>query len=142
VQESAELLESGKLDAFFWVGGLETGALSDLSAKVAIRLIPLGAYIERMRNRYGSVYRTATVPAATYTGTEDTLTIAVPSYLLTTTDLSADLVERLTRSLFTHRTRIAETVPSGRVLDIRAAISTAPIPLHPGAVSYYRSVKP
>jgi TRAP transporter TAXI family solute receptor len=142
IRDSTAQLRSRQIDAFFWVGGLETAALSDLARVIPLRLVPLGRYVDTLRASYGAVYRAATVPASTYAGVADTPTVAVPSYLLTTTVLSDTLVERLTRSLFTHSTTIADTVPSGRVLDIRAAISTDPIPLHPGAVEYYRSVKP
>jgi TRAP transporter TAXI family solute receptor len=142
VTDSALLLRAGKIDAFFWVGGLGTGAVNYLAQEVKLRLLPVDTYTDALQARYGTVYRTAAVPANTYPGVPDVSTVSVPNYLVTTTALSADLVERLTRSLFAHRTRVAATVPSGRVLDIRSAISTSSIPLHPGAERYYRSVKP
>ena len=142
VKESASQLEKGTLDAFFWVGGLPTGAVAQLASTIPIRLLPIDRYVETLHRQYGSFYQLATVPAGTYTGVGDTRTAAVPSYLLASLKLDDDLVFRLTSALFGHRTRIAEVVPSGRVLDIRSAISTASIPLHPGAIRYYRSVKP
>lgn len=36
-----KLLEDGRLDAFFWSGGLPTTAVADLSARFSIRLVPL-----------------------------------------------------------------------------------------------------
>ncbi|MFI5956943.1 TAXI family TRAP transporter solute-binding subunit [Cryptosporangium sp. NPDC051539] len=142
VSQSAKLLASGDLDAFVWVGGLPTAAVAALASTVPVRLLPLDRYVDTLHRQYGSFYQSATVPAGTYTGVPDTRTAAVPSYLLASTKLSEDLVFRLTGALFAHRTRIAEVVPSGRVLDVRSAISTASIPLHPGAMRYYRSVKP
>ncbi|WP_170323622.1 TAXI family TRAP transporter solute-binding subunit [Cryptosporangium phraense] len=142
VSQSADLLADGDLDAFFWVGGLPTTAVAELASTVPIRLLPLDRYVDTLHRQYGSFYQSATVPQGTYTNVPDTRTAAVPSYLLASTTLSADLVFRLTEALFTHRTRIAEVVPSSRVLDVRTAISTASIPLHPGAERYYRSIKP
>jgi len=142
VSESARQLANGTLDAFFWVGGLPTGAVAALASQIRIRLLPVDRYVETLHRQYGSFYQLATVPAGTYTGVDDTRTAAVPSYLLASRSLDDDLVFRLTGALFTHRTRIAEAVPSSRVLDVRSAISTAKIPLHAGAVRYYRSVKP
>lgn len=142
VSESAKQLANGTLDAFFWVGGLPTGAVAQLAGAIPIRLLAIDRYVETLHRTYGSFYQLATVPAGTYAGVGDTRTAAVPSYLLASMTLDDDLVFRLTSALFAHRTRIAEVVPSGRVLDIRSAISTASIPLHPGAIRYYRSVKP
>ncbi|SHM45067.1 TAXI family TRAP transporter solute-binding subunit [Cryptosporangium aurantiacum] len=142
VSESARLLAAGDLDAFFWVGGLPTAAVATLAGTVPIRLLPIERYVATLQGQYGSFYQLATVPEGTYTGVPDTRTAAVPSYLLASRALDDDLVYRLTAALFSHRTRIADVVPSGRVLDVRSAISTATVPLHPGAVRYYRSVKP
>ncbi|MFG1923977.1 TAXI family TRAP transporter solute-binding subunit [Cryptosporangium sp. NPDC048952] len=142
VKESARQLANGTLDAFFWVGGLPTEAVAELASALPIRLLPLEQYVETLHRQYGSFYQLATVPAGTYAGVGDTRTAAVPSYLLASLRLDDDLVFRMTSSLFTHRQRISEAVPSGRVLDVRSAISTASIPLHPGAMRYYRSVKP
>jgi TRAP transporter TAXI family solute receptor len=142
VSESARQLKNGTLDAFFWVGGLPTQALAELAGTLPIRLLPLDRYVEELHRQYGSFYQLATVPAGTYAGVSDTRTAAVPSYLLASLKLDDDLVFRLTSALFAHRRRIAEAVPSGRVLDVRSAISTASIPLHPGAIRYYRSIKP
>ena len=142
VAESAWGLETGALDAFFWVGGLPTGAVAALADVEPIRLLPLDRYVDTLHRQYGSFYQPATVPAGTYQGVPDTRTTAVPSYLLVSSALSSDLVYRLTATLFGRQTEISARVPSGRVLDIRSAISTSSIPLHPGAVRYYRSVKP
>ncbi|GAA3384460.1 TAXI family TRAP transporter solute-binding subunit [Cryptosporangium minutisporangium] len=142
VSDSARLLANGTLDAFFWVGGLPTTAVATLASNLPIRLLPVDRYVEELRRQYGSFYQLATVPAGTYANVPDTPTAAVPSYLLASLRLDDDLVMRLSAALFSHRTRIASVVPSGRVLDVRSAISTASIPLHPGAIRYYRSVKP
>ena len=142
VAESAWGLETGGVDAFFWVGGLPTGAVAALADMEPIRLLPLDRYVDTLHRRYGSFYQPAVVPAGTYQGVPDTRTTAVPSYLLASSALSSSLVYRLTAALFGHQPEIAIRVPSGRVLDVRSAISTEAIPLHPGAVRYYRSVKP
>lgn len=141
IAESAALLRAGRLDAFFWVGGLPTQAITELAAAVRIRLLPVGDHVDRMRARWGTFYRRASVPASMY-ATNEADTVAVPSYLVISAVLDADVVYHLTRLLFERRPRIAAEVPSGRLLDPRTAIATAPIPLHPGAARYYRDTKP
>ena len=43
--------------------------------------------------------------------------------------------------LFDARLRIAGEVPTAALLDRRSAIFTGPVPLHPGAVDYYRDLR-
>jgi hypothetical protein len=43
--------------------------------------------------------------------------------------------------LFAARKQLAGTVAIAGVLDARAAIETAPVELHPGALLYYRDTK-
>lgn len=141
IDDSVSELRAGRLDAFFWVGGLPTRGIVTLAGDVPLRLLPVASYVNALR-RFGTFYRPATVPSATYKTRGDTATIAVPSYLLVAGSLDDDLVFRMTSVLFSRRSRIGETVASARLLDPRSAISTEPVALHPGAERYYRSIKP
>jgi uncharacterized protein len=52
------------------------------------------------------------------------------------------VIESVTDALFAGRARIALGHPDANRINLRTAIATAPVRLHPGAVSYFRSVKP
>ncbi len=139
---SVAALRDGRIDAFFWSGGLPTPGIGDLAATTPIRLVPLDDQVNTLRAKYGAVYRRATVPSTTYPQVPQAVTVGVPNYLVVTGDLDARLVYQLTQVLFRHRGTIGAKVPSGRLLDARSAISTMPIPLHAGAERYYRDQKP
>jgi hypothetical protein len=141
ITDSAEALREGRLDAFFWQGGLPTAGVVSLAGQVRIRLLPLGGYAAALR-RYSTAYRPASVPAGSYPGVPATLTVALPSYIVTRADTDPDLAYQLTRLLFASRERIVHTVSLAGVLDARAAIETFPVELHPGALRYYRDRKP
>jgi len=47
----------------------------------------------------------------------------------------------VTRLLFEGRDELAKAHQAAARLNIRSAINTPPLPLHPGAVRYYRSQK-
>lgn len=138
INDSVAKLRSGEIDAFFWSGGLPTPGIRTLAEAIRIRLLPLGDQVNQLRAEYGTFYRRATVPTTTYQNVPQAVTIGVPDYLVVAGDLDADLVHALTRVLFERRRDIAK----GQALDGRAAISTSPIALHPGAERYYRQVKP
>ncbi|MFD7287521.1 TAXI family TRAP transporter solute-binding subunit [Streptomyces sp. NPDC059863] len=143
------LLERGELDAFFWSGGLPTGAVQDLSERFDIRLVPLeSTLVDRLHSsgeaasRY---YRSAVIPADAYgTAQNGTAvpTVAVANLLVTTDRMSAGLTEGLTRTVIDSRDRIGDEVHPAQLVDLRTAIYTDPLPLHEGAKRYYRSEKP
>jgi TRAP transporter TAXI family solute receptor len=142
LEDSATALRQGRIDAFFWSGGLPTAGMSRLARQMPIRLIPIGTLAETIRERNGPYYRAATIPQGTYHGVDATLTLALANYLVAPASLDEGLVYRVTEILIRKRDTIAAGVPSAELLDVRNAIQTDPIPLHPGALRYYRSIKP
>ncbi|PXY36619.1 TAXI family TRAP transporter solute-binding subunit [Prauserella flavalba] len=141
--DSAAAMLRGEVDAFFWSGGLPTRAVSALAAELPIRLLPLGNEAASMRATHGSAgYRVATVPGGTYADVPQTRTLAVPNYLLVRADADPAVVAWVTRLLFERSRTLAEAVPVARSPSPRTAIFTDPVPLHPGALAYYRAIKP
>ncbi|MCC9309190.1 TAXI family TRAP transporter solute-binding subunit [Kitasatospora sp. RB6PN24] len=144
VGAAAKELAGGDLDAFFWSGGLPTGALTQLSNTFPIRIVPLGDLANALHDRYpdSAAYRTSVLPAAVYGKNQAVLTLAVPNLLITRDDVSPSLVEGLTRSVIASRDVIGSAVHSAQLVDLGTAVYTEPLPLHQGAQAYYRSVKP
>jgi TRAP transporter TAXI family solute receptor len=137
---SAAALRAGHVDAFFWSGGLPTTGITDLAAGLPVRLVPLGDLARGMRV-HSRTYRAASVPAGTYPGVLQVQTLAVPDYVVTRAGTDSALVYQLTRALFEARDQLAATVPIAGMLEARSAIETSPVPLHPGALQYYRDTK-
>ncbi|GGO91499.1 TAXI family TRAP transporter solute-binding subunit [Wenjunlia tyrosinilytica] len=149
IDRAPRLLREGKLDAFFWSGGLPTAAVSDLAKELPIRLVPLGPLAKHLREEETDAaiyYRQATMPGDAYPNAypygKSVSTIAVSNLLVTTDRVQASLVERLTRSVIHSRDTIGRQVHAAQLVDVRTAVYTDPLPLHEGARRYYRSVKP
>ncbi|MFJ2589329.1 TAXI family TRAP transporter solute-binding subunit [Streptomyces sp. NPDC087538] len=143
-----EQLEDGRLDAFFWSGGLPTSAVQELSDRFAIRLVPLKApLVKKLQAAGGSAryYRSAMMPADAYGNAQQDQavpTVAVANVLVTTDRSDPALTEVFTRTVIDSRDRIGREVHAAQLVDLRTAIYTDPLPLHEGASRYYRSVKP
>jgi TRAP transporter TAXI family solute receptor len=140
IDASATALREGRLDAFFWSGGLPTAGIVSLAGQLRIRLVPLGDLTPALR-RYSRTYRAAAVPTGAYPGVTGVLTVAVPNYLVTRADAGDALVYELTRLLFRSRERVARQVSLAGVLDARAAIETSPVALHAASLRYYQDTK-
>jgi hypothetical protein len=142
VVEAGLGLQAMRLDAVFWLGGLPTRAVAELSERVRLRLLPLDAVADDLRARHRAAYRAATIPAGTYDRVEPVPTIAAANLLLARPATAGPVVDALLRTAFERRRVIAAAQPAGNALDRRAAISTAPVPLHPAAAAFYRRGKP
>lgn len=138
--ESVAALRSGALEAFFWSGGVPTRAITELAADLPIRLVPLGGLAPALRQTYGPVYESVSIPAGAYGQREPTTTLGTPSYLVCRAELAAATVRAVTEVLFRRRERLQVPDAPGSRLDERYAIGTGTVPLHPGAQAYYRSV--
>ncbi|GAA2785810.1 TAXI family TRAP transporter solute-binding subunit [Saccharopolyspora taberi] len=134
-------LDQGGLDALFWQGGLPTDSIVQLAGRRPLRLLPLGDLLGPMRVRYGPYYRAASIPRGAYGNPTLVDTIAVPDLLVTSAATDPELVHAVLRLVFDHRQRLERAVPTAAQLDLRAAIATSPVPLHEGALRYYREVK-
>lgn len=138
---SAQALQGGEIEAFFWSGGLPTEAITTLAQRVPIRLIDLSHQVPDLSGQYGDYFTELPVPAGTYPGVPAVRTIGVPSLLVVHQDMADDVAEELTRTLFEARTDLAEIHPVALQLSARSAIATLPVPLHAGSMEYFRSVK-
>jgi TRAP-type uncharacterized transport system substrate-binding protein len=52
-----------------------------------------------------------------------------------------ELAYGLIKALFEAQEELVVINPLARSIDLRAAISTQPVPLHPGALRYFRDAK-
>lgn len=136
---SIAALDGTRIDAFFWVGGLPTPGIERLAAEREIRLLSIDAdAVERAGLAHPGVYRPAEFPVGAYGSEQPTSAMTVPNYLVGSADVPDDLVREVLDVLFSSRVEIAGDVPAAALLDRRLAIFTDPIPLHPGAIEYYR----
>src|SRR6266436_5041043 len=94
VAESVNAIKDRKIDAFFWVGGLPTAAITDLGATpgVKLKLVDHADVVDRMNAKYGGLYVTDVIPAKTYPGQDRDNAIAVVQNILVANAKMADKV--------------------------------------------------
>ncbi|MFD4878292.1 TAXI family TRAP transporter solute-binding subunit [Streptomyces sp. NPDC058420] len=148
IDTGPDLLRRGKIDAFFWSGGLPTDGLKDLAAHYSFRFVPIEATLVAKMHEQGDAtryYRATNMPESAYPGIQrgsTVPTIAVSNLLMTREDLNPRLTEWITKTVIKSRDGIGAHVHSAQLVDLRTAIYTDPLALHEGARRYYRSVKP
>ncbi|MFJ6197821.1 TAXI family TRAP transporter solute-binding subunit [Micromonospora sp. NPDC092111] len=138
---SVAALRDGRIDAFFFSGGLPVRGVEELADASATRIVDLGEWTEPLRRSYREVYVSRDIPRSVY-GMDPVTTVANPNYLIVRADLPESLVREVTRLLMDRRAELAAAHPAAGRMSPRSAIATTPLPLHPGAAGWYRSVKP
>jgi uncharacterized protein len=139
VEESVQAMKDGSIDAFFWSGGLPTGAITDLVTSQKITLLDTTVYTDKLVQEFGDVYRNDTIPKGTYKGVgKDVPTIAVPNYLVVSEQMDDKLAHDLTKLLFERKQDLVAVHPEAKNLDPKKGAEViAPIELHPGAKRYF-----
>jgi TRAP transporter TAXI family solute receptor len=140
--ESADALKDGKVDAFFWSGGLPTAAIVDLghTTGITIRLVSNDSVLEDLQNTYGkSLYVRGIVPKDVYPKLEsDVGVVSIPTLLVVHAEMDENLVYEITRTLFDHRDELIAIHPEAKNLALDSAVKESPAEFHPGAIRYYK----
>ena len=140
VGESSAALRDGSIDAFFWSGGVPTGAVTDLATTDRIRILALDHYLPDLRARYGQAYQAAEVEAGEYSNVPAVKTVGVPNMLVVNADMEDDLAFRITKLLFDGKAELVAVHPSAETLEPKTASKPVPpVQLHPGAQRYYET---
>lgn len=139
VDESVAAVKDGSIDAFFWSGGLPTGAVTDLATTEELVLLPSDEYVAALQKKYGDAYESASIPKDTYKGLKaDVPVVGVPNYLVVSEEMDDKLAQDLTALLFDQKDRLVQVHPEAKNLDLELAQEiVAPVKLHPGAQKYY-----
>jgi len=141
VAESVNALKDRKIDAFFWVGGLPTAAVTDLANTpgIKIRMIDHADTVAAMNKKYGQLYIEDVIPKATYRGMDaDNRQATVWNILVSHENLSNQTAYNIVKTIFDKRDdmiAVHKEAENFRLENQKAAAS--PIPFHPGAVKYF-----
>ncbi len=141
VAESAGALRDEKVDAFFWIGGLPTAAVTDLAttSRRPLVFVPAADHVEAMRAKAGPVYERMTLPKGTYAGqAADVPGVGVGNVLFVHAGMPEALVARLLAAIFDNLDEVRRIHPEAAGLELSAAARGSSIPFHPGAVRFYQ----
>jgi uncharacterized protein len=144
VAESTNALKDRKIDAYFWVGGLPTAAVTDLGATpgVKIKLVDHADVVDKMNAKYPGMYSTGVIPAKTYPGQDtDNKISVVQNILVSNAKMTDKTAYDIVKTLYEKRADVALAHGEARaiVLETQNKANTS-IPWHPGAVKYFTEI--
>jgi uncharacterized protein len=138
--ESGGALKDGKIDAYFWDGGVPTSSVLDLAASPGVKmaLISHADLIPKMIEKYGPVYYQSVIPKKVYTGIEyDTQVAAVGNLLVCNQDMDDKLAYDIVKVIFEHLKELAAIHKEALNINLKDGGSSKAVPYHKGAAKYF-----
>ena len=141
VAESVNAVKDGKIDAFFWVGGIPTAAVTDLGATpgVKIQMIDHSEVVDAMNRKYGPLYVQDAIPAKSYPGQDVPNKVAtVWNILVSHERMSNQVAYNIVKTIFDRKADLVAVHREALNFDYRYQTNAhSPIPYHPGAIKYF-----
>ena len=139
--KSTDAIKDRKLDAYFWVGGIPTAAVTDLGATpgTKLKLIDHAEVVENMNKKYGPLYIRDTIPAKSYPGQDQPNQVAtVQNLIIARADMSDQVAYNIVKTIFEKRDELILVHKEATNFDLKFQSNDAsPIPFHPGAIKYF-----
>ena len=137
--ELASAWKDRQVDYMFIVLGVPGAAVIDMTQSRHGQLMPWPEDLQQtFQKKYG--YTLGQFPAGTYPHLQDgaVSTIIMATTLMASSDLSDDIAYKVTKTLCENQDQLANIHASMNVFDCKTAIKVQPVPVHPGAMKYYK----
>ena len=138
-ERATDLLQSGRLDAVFYVGGTPVNLIRQLLDEGVAVLVPIdGDGRTRLLRAQPHLYA-HTIPQGAYTGAGDVETVAVDALWITDASQPDNLIYGVVKSLFNPANRAALNAErvGAHFVELGSAARGATAPLHPGAARFF-----
>ena len=139
---SALAMEKHTIEGMNIPAGVPAGAVAQAYDRIGADRITIleftDAQVKRVRDAF-PIWNRYTIPAHTYAGQHRALrTIAQPNLLIAARDTPEETVYRLTKTLYENLPFLHTVHAATHAIALERAITGLPMPLHPGAIRYYR----
>jgi TRAP transporter TAXI family solute receptor len=141
VAESVNALKDRKIDAFFWVGGLPTAAVTDLanSPGAKIKMIDIAHLVPAMTKKYGNIYVKDVIPQRMYKGMEaDNQAATVTNLLVAHQNMDEKTAYTIIKTLWEHRVDLVRVhAEAVNIKPENQKAEASSIPWHPAAIKFF-----
>jgi TRAP transporter TAXI family solute receptor len=140
--ESVNAMKDKKIDAFFFVVGLPTSAVTDLASTpgVKIKFLDHANLLPAMVKKNGNIYIADVIPKSTYAGMDkDNQATAVANLLVANANMSDETAYNIVKTIFEKRADLIAVHKTAADIKLESQKREgSPVPWHPGAVRYFK----
>lgn len=139
---SSTALQDRKIQGMNTPSGIPTSAVTNAFASIGADEIQILNFnkddLKKIRDNY-PVWTPYTIPANSYPGQKEAVnTIAQPNLLVVSKDTPEETVYLLTKTIYENLPFLNTVHKATKAMSLQKAISGLPMPLHPGAVRYFK----
>ncbi|QUS41799.1 TAXI family TRAP transporter solute-binding subunit [Tardiphaga alba] len=142
VAESVNAIKDRKIDAFFWVGGVPTAAVTDLAATpgLKIKMIDHAELADKMNAKYGKLYSASNISKSIYPGMDkDNANTEVWNIIVTNDKMKDEDAYNIVKTLVEKKADIVAVHKEAESFSLDNQVQErSPVPFHPGALKYFK----
>jgi len=140
--DAMERLVAGKLDAFFLIAGYPAQVVQWAAEQTEIALVPITEEQTAALVQLNPFLRSDSIPAGVYPGVGEVATLTVAAQWITREDISAATIYGILNALWRSDARrlLDRGHVKGRSIRLETALDGIAIPLHEGALQFYRDI--
>lgn len=137
--QAMDKIKDGNLHATLITGGVPVAAVADFAQSHSLRIIPLaGAEVEALLKEQ-PYYTQVELPANSYRGqTQAVPTLAVMAIWAAHEAVPENVAYEVTKALYENTNIMGQVHVQGKNISLKTATSVASVPLHPGALRYFK----
>ncbi|MDO5116682.1 MAG: TAXI family TRAP transporter solute-binding subunit [Synergistaceae bacterium] len=138
--ESVAALQDNQIDAAITVGAIGISSVVEPMTLGIVELIDVPAPVVEKMIKNTPYFAPLTIPAGSYKGqTRDVKTFSSPNILAVEEKMDEETVYEMTKTLFQHKNDLVVISARMSAMD-PSFVKDIKIPLHPGALKYYREI--
>jgi TRAP transporter TAXI family solute receptor len=137
--QAVDKIKDGNLHATLITGGVPVAAVTDFAQSHALKIIPLaGAEVAELLKEQ-PYYTQVQLPANSYKGqTAAVPTLAVMAIWASHDGVPDNVAYEVTKALYENTAIMGQVHVQGKNITLASAMTVASVPLHPGALRYYK----
>ncbi|MEW6423962.1 MAG: TAXI family TRAP transporter solute-binding subunit [Bacillota bacterium] len=137
--EMAEALKNGQIDVFLWCTGYPSASIQELALSRDVEFLSTTKEAMAKIQKQYPYYSLKTIPAGIYKGIDKDLpTMSYRRMVVIRDDLDEETVYKMTKAVFENLNYLGTVHPIFKALSLNNALDSVSIPLHPGALKYYK----
>lgn len=141
LSDMAEQFKDGQTDCLMFASALPVSEVMDICSVRKIRLIDVPDDKLEAMQKISPAFQRVTIPAGTYQGVDQKCeTLGCAQHMIVSSDLSADFVYAMTKSIVTHLDKLGAGHVVYAQLTPELMAQDLGIPMHPGAEKYYKEI--
>ncbi len=141
--QSADALKQGDIVGMGTPAGVPASVVNSAFLSMGDKLTLLSFTDEQVKKADGGygLWLPFVIPADTYPGVKQNITtVAQPNFLAVGADMDEQTVYLMTKLIYENLRFLQNIHPATKEISKEKAMAGLPIPLHPGAIKYYREI--